>query len=161
MSNIEIENYFGAKDPNFEIYDELMREKALSWVKQSGTNYHELIGDVSECAETAFANNGEIAIPDNNTQPVFVDASGIIPKVVNEPVIVNTSRFNPNKGGIVIPDNNTQSIFVDASGEIPRVVKGPVEVKTAELNNMYTDLFGFPEEAPYDNSPVHRSGRRR
>lgn len=118
MSNIEIENYFGAKDPNFEIYDKLMREKALSWTEQPGTNYHKLIKDVSECAETAFANNGEIAIPDNNTRPVFVDASG----------------------------------------EIPRVVEGSVEVG---FNNMYTDLFGFPEKASYDNSPVQRSSRRR
>ena len=160
MSNIEIENYFGAKDPNFEIYDKLMREKTLSWVKQSGTNYHELIGDVSECAETAFANKGEKVIPDNNTRPVFVDASGIIPRVVNGSVIVNTSRFNQNKVGIVIPDNNTQPIFVDASGEIPRVVEGSVEVNPAGLNNMYTDLYVFSEKAPYDNPPVHRSGRR-
>lgn len=119
MSNIEIENYFGAKDPNFEIYDKLMREKALSWTEQPGTNYHELIGDVAECAETAFANQGEIAIPDNNTRPVFVDASG----------------------------------------EIPRVVEGSVEVDAAGLNNMYTDLYGFSEEALYDNSPVRHSSR--
>lgn len=160
MSNIEIENYFGAKDPNFEIYDKLMREKALSWTEQPGTNYHKLIEDVSACAEKAFANNGEIVIPDNDTQPVFVDASGDTPRVVKGSVIVNTSRFNPNKGEIVIPDNNTQHIFVDASGEIPRVVKGPVEVNTAELNNMYTDLFGFPEKSPYDNYPVSHSRRR-
>ena len=119
MSNIEIENYFGAKDPNFEIYDKLMREKALSWTEQPGTNYHKLIKDVSECAETAFASEGKVVIPDNNTQPVFVDASG----------------------------------------KIPRVVNGPVEVNAAELNKMYTDIYGFPEEEPYD-SPVHRSGRR-
>ena len=119
MSNIEIENYFGAKDPNFEIYDKLMREKALSWTEQPGTNYHKLIKDVSECAETAFASEGKVVIPDNNTQPVFVDASG----------------------------------------KIPRVVNGPVEVNAAELNKMYTDIYGFPEEEPYDNFP-HRSGRR-
>ena len=137
-----------------------MRKKALSWwAEQSGTNYHELPGDVFECAETAFANNGEIAIPNNNTRPVFVDASGDTPRVVNGSVIVNTSRFNPNKGGIVIPDNNTQPIFVDASGEIPRVVEGSVEVDAAGLNNMYTDLYGFSEEALYDNSPVRHSSR--
>lgn len=120
-----------------------------------------IFGDAFECAETAFANEGEIVIPDNNTRPVFVDASGDTPRVVKEPVIVNTSRFNPNKGGIVIPDNNTQSIFVDASDIIPRVVEGSVEVNTAGFNKMYTDLYGFSEEAPYDNSPAQRSSRRR
>ena len=46
MSNIEIKKYF-EEDPNFETYDELMRKKALSWwAEQSGTNYHELPGDV-------------------------------------------------------------------------------------------------------------------
>ena len=117
MSNIENKKYFGKKDPKFEIFKQLMHDEALIWAEQPGANYHELLRKVFRNYEKAYASEGEIVIPDNDTQPVFVDASG----------------------------------------EFPRVVEGSDEV---ELNKMYTDLFGFTEDAPYDNSPVHHSGRR-
>ena len=119
MSNIEIENILGEEDPKFELYKQLMHDEALIWAEQPGANYHELLRKVFRNYEKAFASEGKVVIPDNNANPVFVDASG----------------------------------------KIPRVVEGPVEVNAAELNKMYTDIYGFPEEEPYDNFP-HRSGRR-
>ena len=59
MSNIEIKKYF-EEDPNFETYDELMRKKALSWwAEQSGTNYHELPGDVFDALKQHLQTTGK------------------------------------------------------------------------------------------------------